>query len=87
MVNRGLRNFDPSRYRHFHGLYLPRPDGKGTTQIDHIVVSRYGIFVIETKNYRGWIFGSEKQRDWTTKTSVYPISSSSQAKTHLFFLS
>jgi restriction system protein len=30
-----------------------------------VVVSPFGIFVIETKNYRGWIFGSEKQRQWT----------------------
>lgn len=36
----------------------------GTTQIDHIIVSRYGIFVIETKNMEGWIFGSEKQSKW-----------------------
>ena len=35
-----------------------------TTQIDHIVVSEYGIFVIETKNYSGWIFGNEKAKYW-----------------------
>lgn len=39
--------------------------GKDTTQIDHIVVSQYGIFVIETKNYRGWIFGDQKSKQWT----------------------
>ena len=27
--------------------------GKGTTQIDHVVVSKYGVFEIEAKNYRG----------------------------------
>lgn len=37
----------------------------GTTQIDHIIVSRYGIFVIETKNMEGWIFGTEDQPRWT----------------------
>ena len=37
----------------------------GTTQIDHIVVSVYGIFVIETKNYKGWITGSEYADTWT----------------------
>jgi restriction system protein len=37
----------------------------GTTQIDHVIVSRYGIFVIETKNMSGWIFGSERQPEWT----------------------
>jgi hypothetical protein len=37
----------------------------GTTQIDHIVVSVYGIFVIETKNYKGWITGNEYADQWT----------------------
>lgn len=37
----------------------------GTTQIDHVVVSPYGVFVIETKNYKGWIFGEEKSTQWT----------------------
>lgn len=38
-----------------------------TTQIDHVVVSKFGIFVIETKNYKGWIYGSEYQKQWTQK--------------------
>lgn len=37
----------------------------GTTQIDHILISRFGVFVIETKNYGGWIFGSQDARYWT----------------------
>jgi hypothetical protein len=44
---------------------LMLPTNTGTTQIDHIVVSLYGIFVIEVKNYKGWIFGSEKSAQWT----------------------
>lgn len=39
--------------------------GNGTTQIDHIIVSRFGIFVIEAKNFQGWIFGGEGQPEWT----------------------
>lgn len=38
---------------------------RGSTQIDHIVVSTYGIFVIETKNFSGWIHGNEKAEYWT----------------------
>lgn len=41
------------------------PTKEGTTQIDHIVLSRFGIFVIETKNMSGWIFGGERQACWT----------------------
>ena len=37
----------------------------GTTQIDHIVVSKYGVFTIETKNYRGDIYGCDNQEEWT----------------------
>lgn len=44
---------------------LTLPTEKGTTQIDHIVLSRYGIFVVETKNMSGWIFGSRDQARWT----------------------
>ena len=39
--------------------------GKGTTQIDHVVVSRYGVFAIETKNYRGDIYGNDDRQQWT----------------------
>jgi restriction system protein len=60
-----LHRLDPAHYRCFHDLYLPRTDDQGTTQIDHVIVSIHGIFVIETKNYQGWIFGPENQPNWT----------------------
>ena len=41
------------------------PTSNGTTQIDHVIVSRYGVFVVETKNMNGWIFGDEKSPQWT----------------------
>lgn len=44
------------------------PTQNGTTQIDHIIVSRYGIFVVETKNMSGWIFGDEKKLPMDTKS-------------------
>ncbi len=52
-------------YHPFYNVTLPSPDG--TTQIDHIFVSRFGIFVVETKNMKGWIFGDENQAQWTQK--------------------
>src|SRR5690554_1166944 len=52
-------------YHRIHNVTLPTPDG--STQIDHIFVSRFGIFVVETKNMKGWIFGSEHQAQWTQK--------------------
>ena len=43
----------------------PCPTIDGTTQIDHIIVSIYGVFVIETKNMGGWIFGNPNHAKWT----------------------
>lgn len=37
----------------------------GTTQIDHVIISKYGIFVVESKNIEGWIFGNPKAAQWT----------------------
>lgn len=42
---------------------------RGSSQIDHVVISIYGIFVIETKNYKGWIHGNEQSEYWTQ--SIY----------------
>lgn len=56
---------DGSVYRLIKNVTLPTEDG--TTQIDHIIVSRFGVFVIETKNYAGWIFGGAQQKMWTQK--------------------
>ncbi|MGF6989793.1 hypothetical protein M2150_001036 [Lachnospiraceae bacterium PM6-15] len=50
-------------YKVIHNVMLQTANG--TTQIDHVVVSVYGIFVIETKNYKGWITGSEYGERWT----------------------
>ena len=57
------KDLDEETYIEFHDLIIP--SRSGTTQIDHVYVSVFGIFVIETKNYTGWIFGSEKQSKWT----------------------
>lgn len=50
-------------YHALHDLLIPLYES--TTQIDHLYVSRYGIFVVETKNYAGWIYGDAKQKQWT----------------------
>ena len=54
---------DKDDYRQFHDVTLPTADG--TTQIDHIIISKFGIFVIETKNMGGWIFGNPNHPKWT----------------------
>ena len=39
--------------------------GTQSTQIDHVLVSRFGIFVIENKEYSGWIFAGAGDKKWT----------------------
>lgn len=58
-----LSNFSPPDYHLMNHITL-RVNGR-TTQIDHILVSRFGVFVIETKDYKGWLFANEDQAKWT----------------------
>lgn len=55
-------------------LYIPNEHH--TSEIDSILINKYGIFVIESKGYSGWIFGNETQKNWTqviykNKTKFY----------------
>lgn len=67
-------NFKQPDYFLFKNVLLMTEDG--TTQVDHILLSRFGIFVIETKNMKGWIFGKENQPNWTQQ--IYKHKSSFQ---------
>ena len=51
-----------NRFTVFNDIVLP--SGGGTTRIDHVVVSKLGIFVIESHYVRGWISGTEVQDRW-----------------------
>jgi len=65
-INLKAKMFLPkSDYRLFKNVVLSTDDG--TTQIDHVIISRYGVFVVETKNMKGWIFGGSRQKSWTQK--------------------
>lgn len=62
-VARRLKRLPEEAYKVINDLMLPT--SYGTTQIDHVVVSRFGIFVIETKNYQGYVYGGEDAEKWT----------------------
>jgi hypothetical protein len=65
LVRRWLaQGLDPQHYHALHDLTLRLHDGS-TTQIDHVVVSVHGVFVLESKHLQGWIFGAERQQNWT----------------------
>ncbi len=59
-----LRWIEKEGGRFLFNLYLPKDRG-GTTEIDVLLIAPQGVFVFESKNYSGWIFGSEKSRLWT----------------------
>lgn len=58
-----LRQLCKQDYKIIHNVTLFNNGYK--TQIDHIIVSSYGVFVIETKNFKGWILGGEHSKYWT----------------------
>ena len=64
-VSRKLLGLDPEQYKVIDDLMLPSLGNIATTQIDHVVVSNFGIYCIETKSYSGWIFGNAQQQHWT----------------------
>ncbi|WP_237982361.1 nuclease-related domain-containing protein [Bacillus thuringiensis] len=64
LVKRILSKLEPQSYHVLHNVTVYTEYGD-TTQIDHIVIAETGVFVIETKNYEGWIYGNEKAARWT----------------------
>ncbi|MGU9544976.1 nuclease-related domain-containing protein [Bacillus cereus] len=64
LVKRVLSKLEPKKYYVLHNVTVYTEYGD-TTQIDHIVIAETGVFVIETKNYEGWIYGTEKAARWT----------------------
>ncbi len=50
--------------RYLFNLYVPKNNGE-TTELDVVLLHESGIYVFESKNYSGWIFGTESQQYWT----------------------
>lgn len=55
--------------RYLFNLYIPKENGE-TTEIDVVLLHESGIYVLESKNYSGWIFGNESQKNWTQTLAV-----------------
>jgi restriction system protein len=70
-----MRNFTSGDYAVISNVLIPYSGRIGTSQIDHIVVSIYGIFCIETKSHKGWILGSKARGIFTQVLyrNKYPI--------------
>ena len=61
-VSSFLEDLDCEEYRVYNDLLIR--NGNYTTQVDHIVISRYGVFVLETKNVHGKVYGGGNAEFW-----------------------
>jgi superfamily II DNA helicase RecQ len=50
-------------HRILTNVYLPK-ENEETTEVDLVYIHETGIYVLESKNYSGWIFGDEKSKNW-----------------------
>lgn len=64
-----LQPFELTGCKFLFNLYIPRDNGK-TSEIDVVMFHPKGLFVIESKNYSGWIFGNENNKQWTQTLPV-----------------
>lgn len=57
VVSNELKSLDTRYYKIFDNLILPSDKGSDYTEIDHVVVSSFGIWCVETKFHKGSIYG------------------------------
>ena len=68
-VNKEIKKLPCDKYMIINDVMIESDNN--THQIDHIIVSPYGIFVIETKQYNGYITGSEYDKKWIQNRKYY----------------
>ena len=59
-----LRRLERSGGKFLFNVYIPKTNNE-TTEIDLLLICSKGLFVFESKNYGGWIFGNEAYKNWT----------------------
>lgn len=63
-IYKQLAYLENERNKFLFNLYIPKMNGE-TAEIDAVYISPKGMFVLESKNYSGWIFGNDSQKTWT----------------------
>ncbi|MBQ3128817.1 MAG: NERD domain-containing protein [Clostridia bacterium] len=63
LIYNNLKKFEKVGAKFLFNVYIPKNESE-TTEIDVLMICSKGIFVFESKNYSGWIFGSENQKNW-----------------------
>jgi hypothetical protein len=63
LLYKNLRHFEKVGGKFLFNIYIPKKDGT-TTELDAILICSKGLFVFESKNYSGWIFGDDASKNW-----------------------
>ena len=79
-IYKRLCHYESTGGKFLFNCYLPKENGE-TTEIDVLLIKSDGIFVFESKNYSGWIFGDEKSKNWT---QILPKGKGRSHKQHFF---
>ena len=64
LIWRELKSFERKGGRFLFNLYIPKTNNE-TTEVDVVLIHPKSFFVIESKNYNGWIFGHDRKQYWT----------------------
>lgn len=75
-----LKFFEELNCKFLFNVYIPKGKNE-TSEIDAIMISPKGLFVFESKNFKGWIFGNEKDKYWT---QTLPIRIGFSKKRHFY---
>lgn len=65
LISRMIDKYALKSHMQLVNVYLPKRNSTEMTELDLIYIDRTGVYVIESKNYSGWIFGNEAQKNWT----------------------
>lgn len=63
LIYQEVKHFENIGVKFLFNVYIPKENNE-TTEIDVMLISKYGIIVIESKNFNGWIFGNENKKYW-----------------------
>lgn len=64
LIYKQLKHLEETGGKFLFNLYIPK-ENEETTEIDVLLICSKGLFVFESKNYSGWIFGNEFEKTWT----------------------
>jgi hypothetical protein len=64
LIYQKLKQLEKRGGRFLFNLFLPKSRNE-TTEVDVVLIHPKGLFVFESKNYSGWIFGNQVNRTWT----------------------